>query len=114
MAAKTGAAIAASRVTRAGTEVLKGRGGPHSDTVEGRMIKTVLDAQEDLASVDRGKQAIEVVPYTVARVDPLISMAAAPDSERAASFRVLRHRVVQQGNPRVILVSSPRRGQGKT
>jgi Mrp family chromosome partitioning ATPase len=37
-----------------------------------------------------------------------------PDSEQAASFRVLRHRLEQKGDPRVIAVTSAEEGEGKT
>jgi Mrp family chromosome partitioning ATPase len=37
-----------------------------------------------------------------------------PDSAQAASFRVLRHRLEQRGNPRVIAVTSAEEGEGKT
>lgn len=75
------------------------------------MIKTVIDAQRDLA---RLAPPIEAVVHEVTNPDPLIVMATAPDSERAAAFRVLRHRVASAGNPRVILVSSPRAREGKS
>src|SRR5688572_1601902 len=78
-------------------------GGPYA-TVDPPMIKTVIDAQRDLA---RLAPPIEAVVHEVTNPDPLIVMATAPDSERAAAFRVLRHRVASAGNPRVILVSSP-------
>jgi Mrp family chromosome partitioning ATPase len=37
-----------------------------------------------------------------------------PDSEMAASFRVLRHRLRRQGDPRVLAVTSPGSREGKT
>ena len=37
-----------------------------------------------------------------------------PDSARAASFRVLRHRLQERGDPRVIAVTSARAREGKT
>jgi receptor protein-tyrosine kinase len=43
-----------------------------------------------------------------------LPVAAAEVSRRAASFRVLRHRLVERGDPRVILVSSAVDGDGKT
>jgi protein-tyrosine kinase len=47
-------------------------------------------------------------------LDPRLVMVAEPDSDRAASFRVLRHHLLAAGNPKVVAVSSPRRGEGKT
>jgi Mrp family chromosome partitioning ATPase len=46
--------------------------------------------------------------------DPRLILMRAPDSPQAAAYRVLRHHVVQQGNPQVIVVASPRPGEGKT
>lgn len=46
--------------------------------------------------------------------DPRLVLVRDPDSDRAASFRVLRHHLHAAGNPQVIAVSSPRRGEGKT
>src|SRR5262249_50261843 len=37
-----------------------------------------------------------------------------PDSVRAASFRVLRDRLIERGDPSVIAVTSPEAGDGKT
>jgi Mrp family chromosome partitioning ATPase len=49
-----------------------------------------------------------------APLDPRLILVAEPDSERAASFRVLRHHLLDAGRPQVIAVSSPRPGDGKT
>ncbi len=37
-----------------------------------------------------------------------------PDSERAAAYRVLRHHLLEAGRPQVVVISSPRSGDGKT
>jgi Mrp family chromosome partitioning ATPase len=47
-------------------------------------------------------------------LDPRLVMISDPDSERAASFRVLRHHLLELGRPQVIVVSSPLHGDGKT
>lgn len=47
-------------------------------------------------------------------LDPRLSLAIDPDSERAASFRVLRHHLLEVGRPQVVIVSSPQAGDGKT
>ena len=47
-------------------------------------------------------------------VDPRLVLMTDPDSERAASFRVLRHHLLELGRPQVIVVSSARHGEGKT
>lgn len=46
--------------------------------------------------------------------DPRLVLLTDADSERAAAFRVLRHHLHAAGNPRVVAVSSPRAGEGKT
>jgi Mrp family chromosome partitioning ATPase len=46
--------------------------------------------------------------------DPRLILLNDPDSERAASFRVLRHHLLEAGRPQVVVVSSPRAGDGKT
>jgi Mrp family chromosome partitioning ATPase len=47
-------------------------------------------------------------------VDPSVLMLSAPDSQAAAGFRILRHRVAERGSPKIVLVTSPRPGEGKT
>ncbi len=49
-----------------------------------------------------------------ARPDPRLALLLDPDSERAASFRILRHHLLAAGRPQCVVVSSPRRGEGKT
>jgi Mrp family chromosome partitioning ATPase len=46
--------------------------------------------------------------------DPRLEMVIDPDSERSASFRVLRHHLLEVGRPHCVIVSSPRPGEGKT
>jgi len=46
--------------------------------------------------------------------DGRLVLLAEPDSERAASYRVLRHHLLEQGAPQVVVVTSPRAGDGKT
>jgi Mrp family chromosome partitioning ATPase len=47
-------------------------------------------------------------------LDPRLVLVTDPDSPRAAAFRVLRHHLLELGRPQVIVVSSPRAGDGKT
>lgn len=47
-------------------------------------------------------------------IDPRLALVADPDSERSAAFRVLRHHLLELGRPQVVIVSSPRIGEGKT
>ncbi len=46
--------------------------------------------------------------------DPRLILHLAPDSERAAHFRVLRHHLLEVGRPQVVVVTSPKPGEGKT
>ncbi|MEZ4403507.1 MAG: P-loop NTPase [Kofleriaceae bacterium] len=46
--------------------------------------------------------------------DPRLILHLAPDSDRAAQFRVLRHHMLAAGRPQVIVVTSPGAGDGKT
>ncbi len=46
--------------------------------------------------------------------DERLILICDPDSARAASFRVLRHRLQERGDPRVIAVTSAGRKEGKT
>ena len=48
------------------------------------------------------------------RPDGRLALMIDPDSERAASFRVLRHHLLEVGRPQCVVVSSPRTGDGKT
>jgi Mrp family chromosome partitioning ATPase len=49
-----------------------------------------------------------------ASLDPRLVLLREPDSTRAASFRVLRHQLVDAGSPQVIAVTSPRDRERKT
>lgn len=46
--------------------------------------------------------------------DSRLELVIDPDSERAASFRVLRHHLLEVGRPHCVIVSSPQAGEGKT
>ena len=48
------------------------------------------------------------------RIDPRLALLLDPDSDRSASFRVLRHHLLELGRPQVVIVSSPQIGDGKT
>jgi Mrp family chromosome partitioning ATPase len=49
-----------------------------------------------------------------AEPDARLVLVTDPDSERAAAYRVLRHHLLEAGRPQVVVVSSPRAGDGKT
>jgi Mrp family chromosome partitioning ATPase len=55
-----------------------------------------------------------VLVRTAAQVDDRAPILADPLSARTASFRVLRHRLVDRGDPKAILVTSAQDGEGKT
>lgn len=60
---------------------------------------------------------IELVQHEIptdTRADSRLILFNDPDSEQAAAFRVLRHHVLERGNPRIIAVSGPTDGCGKT
>jgi Mrp family chromosome partitioning ATPase len=67
--------------------------------------------EDEIASGPRVEVARHVL---TGELDPRLVLLTETDSPRAASFRVLRHRLVENGNPRLIAVSSPDRGDGKT
>jgi Mrp family chromosome partitioning ATPase len=46
--------------------------------------------------------------------DPRLVMLSEPTSDRARSFRLLRHRLLALGDPRVVAVTSARAADGKT
>lgn len=46
--------------------------------------------------------------------DPRLVLLREPDSARSAAFRVMRHRIVDRGDPRVIAVTSAGARDGKT
>jgi Mrp family chromosome partitioning ATPase len=46
--------------------------------------------------------------------DRRLELVLDPDSERAAAFRVLRHHLLEVGQPQAVVVTSPQPGDGKT
>lgn len=65
-------------------------------------------------SIETEVQAMQHQLPRHSRSDRRLAVALAPDSERAAAFRVLRHHLLELGRPQCIVVSSPQRGDGKT
>jgi protein-tyrosine kinase len=47
-------------------------------------------------------------------LDPRLVLVSDADGPRAANFRVLRHHLLEAGRAQVVVVSSPRAGDGKT
>lgn len=65
---------------------------------------------------DEAPRGVRVTSRAVAARldDPRLIMIHEPDSPRAASLRVLRHRLSERGDPRTLVVTSPEVGDGKT
>lgn len=61
-------------------------------------------------------RTVQIAPHTVeaSLSDPRLYMLHDPDSAQAASFRVLRYRLAERGDPRTIVVTSAEAGDGKT
>ena len=67
------------------------------------------------ARVRDDRQLVQVrARHLVTAGDTRLSVVAAEVSERASSIRVLRHKLVERGNPRLVLVTSARDGEGKS
>jgi Mrp family chromosome partitioning ATPase len=101
------------------------------DPNQTRLDGPVPTLKIDTASIAMGKPTVAVSPQIKVtggppqvdltqhhlpseNQDPRLSLAIDPDSERAASFRVLRHHLLEIGRPQVVIVSSPQQGDGKT
>lgn len=71
---------------------------------------------EGMVAVDRGVQHVEVheLVEIPTELDPRLVMLYAHASEQARAYRLLRHRLLALGDPRVIAVTSAERGEGKT
>jgi Mrp family chromosome partitioning ATPase len=54
------------------------------------------------------------VPARAPAVDPRLVLLADPDSDRAASFRLLCDNLIERGLPRILAVSSAAKHEGKT
>jgi len=67
------------------------------------------------APADTVKTKVWVATHKLpADPDARLILLREPDGPRAASFRVLRHRLQERNDPRTIVVSSPDAGDGKT
>jgi Mrp family chromosome partitioning ATPase len=89
---------------------------------------TLAPTPESQALVAGGHTAAIAIPSTIETQTPVtvyklerpvefdrrLVMLRDPDSVTAAAYRVLRYRVLERGQPQVIVVSSPRKGEGKS
>jgi len=78
--------------------------GGHTPPIESRA----------LARTDKQGEIFFVKHEMVEPADPRLALINNRDSARAASYRLLRQRLVEHGDPRVILVTSARNREGKT
>lgn len=74
--------------------------------------------RDGLEQLHRAQQqpssSVELVEMPFRSNDPRLFMVNVPDGPQAAAYRVLRHHVLANGAPRVIAVTSPNDGAGKT
>lgn len=77
--------------------------------------RPVLAGQQQSSAV-ASPRAVQIEPREVPTdlADPRLVLLREPDSARAASLRVLRHRLAERGDPRTIVVTSADTGDGKT
>jgi len=76
-------------------------------------LGTPVPSTTVVAGEKRPALQVSRLPRPQAIAPPLV-MLTLPDSQRAATYRVLRHRLSQLGDPHVILVTSAEAGEGKT
>ena len=92
--------------------------------VGGQAARSAPNAEQvgQVARPARSPVGPEIVPARVmvsrfalpAKIDPRLSVLQPEATARAAGFRALRHRLTEQKDPRVILVTSAQDGEGKT
>jgi Mrp family chromosome partitioning ATPase len=77
-------------------------------------VALVLYAPEGEALLAPERRVNRIDVALPLELDPRLVLLCEPESSRAQSFRLLAHRLRHGGNPRVVLVTSPRPGEGKT
>ena len=82
----------------------------------GVTIASMRAVEPSLPTVTSQPPQIEMTQHHLPdeRLDGRLVLVTDPDSQTAANFRVLRHHLLEAGRPQVIVVSSPRTGDGKT
>ncbi len=105
------------------SQMMPAQGGPASSWLP---AMTQMNMQAVGSMTMMGMRAADLQPNAVQtqvvvskhampeEVDPRLIMVRQPDSERAAAYRILRHRLMERGDPRVICVTSAVAGEGKT
>jgi len=91
---------------------------PLTQPADGRSRTTLMrwTDTEGIVAVGRSGQHVEVheLVEIPTELDPRLVMLYAHASEQARAYRLLRHRLLALGDPRVIAVTSAERGEGKT
>lgn len=80
------------------------------------MVRVAAPLAAPVGQVSQGPAIVAPVPMRTCAptADPRLMMLADPDGAQAASFRLLRDTLIAKGLPRVLAVTSPESGDGKT
>ncbi len=89
---------------------------PNLDELPAEIAARTLIASVESPRAQQARDQVQIAAREVAAEleDPRLIMVHEPDSKRAATFRILRHRLVEHGHPRTILVTSANPRDGKT
>jgi len=91
---------------------------PPNPPADGQPRTTLMRWTDTEAIVAPGRTAQHVEVHELVEIptelDPRLVMLYAHASEQARAYRLLRHRLLALGDPRVITVTSAERGEGKT
>ena len=110
-----GKGVREPRETATYADVRFGAGARPAPAVTEKMAAAIAPERARPPVPEGDKTKVWIATHKLpAEVDPRLVLARDPDGPRAASFRVLRHRLVERGDPRVIAVSSPGAREGKT
>lgn len=78
------------------------------------LVTTTITAPQPPGAGEESPQVWVQRHRTPAKLDGRLTLLREPDSWQSACYRVLRHRLAENGNPRTIVVTSAERGEGKT
>jgi len=77
--------------------------------------RAARDTQRNWALARRPPPLIDIEHVALrGTLDPRLVLLSEPGSDRARSYRLLRHRLFSNGDPRTVAVTSAHRGEGKT
>lgn len=121
-----GVALATTMMERSPTVIVDGAGPESRDSMSETMLPP--DGRESPAPVEsasrKGAARAAAGPVTVGRPAPAprrfdqapedLVILAAPDSQAAAQFRVLRFKLEERPAIRSVVITSPQEGEGKT